>query len=391
VLHLVYPVAVAMPAIWPLAPYALEWCALYERAILDPELAHPLPREEVLALFQPDVLQRLAQLAAQKGWLEGINFTATAAALCPTATALTAANFEKILNKLAEVAAADASRIGDIPLCFATTAAATVYLPDGRAGVRNSARTCVFTGVLAPKRYQGVDFHHKPKKFWEGLCKVGGNFANQKLAPDDVRWLALTGFTKTANRAPFTLMGQFNCKTGGWIPIPPPLPRARVGIYNRGQLIGAVVGQVFELHEGDVADGAYEFAGGLAGLFPGGIPAAAAAGPAGPPGAFPAMFPHVLPGAYPNGPPGAIPAAFREQMGDFRFREMMEDFRDFLLRQEEAPTEIAPAETATPHELLAEMMEQALAHAREENSDGDEERPDLEGPQPDGADGDGAS
>jgi hypothetical protein len=173
--------------------------------------------------------------------------------------------------------------------------------------------------------------------------------------------------------------------------MPLPLPRARVGIYNRGQLIGAVVGQVFELHEGDVADGAYEFAGGLAGLFPGGIPAAAAAGPAGPPGAFPAMFPHVLPGAYPNGPPGAIPAAFREQMGDFRFREMMEDFRDFLLRQEEAPTEIAPAETATPHELLAEMMEQALAHAREENSDGDEERPDLEGPQPDGADGDGAS
>lgn len=180
-LQFLYPMAVTAHHDWPLAPYALEWCAFFERKILTGG-RDLTPRGEILALLHKDSLDRLAAAAKCMGWDMGVTLATTAAAACSTVTPATERTVIAVMHKLAKAAVASATD-GQLVFCLAALAAI-----DGRL----SAPGCHRQGA------------------WTSLWKVALKISR----PNDDAWFRLAGMAGE-KRSPAKLMGEFNCHTGG--------------------------------------------------------------------------------------------------------------------------------------------------------------------------------
>lgn len=126
ILTFLYAYALHTPK-WPLAPYALEWCALNEGGMPGSDLEPGAPRAEVLALLRPpaEALEILRRLAA--GVPAAASFVATATAACQTACPATVLAVQATIDTFARAVAATGAQY--VPLATAIHAAATAACP----------------------------------------------------------------------------------------------------------------------------------------------------------------------------------------------------------------------------------------------------------------------
>jgi hypothetical protein len=270
VLHFLYPMATIAYYDWPLAPYALEWCALFERKILAKGNNHT-PRREILALLYDDAIARLALIAKESGWDMGITLTAAAAAMCSTITEDTAGIICEALAKLGlsilsrvkdQADAADVHQVDGVSCVHlgpdfapnvrqvyesqALTEISECTLPELRrtsllresriarleAGPLEEERTllCVSTMAavschLAPYLTAKKCPHWASRGAWAYLC--GMELSDMSSAP--VAWLRLAGLSKNYTRSPNSLLSAFDCRTGKFC-------YARMLLYDKGIL-----------------------------------------------------------------------------------------------------------------------------------------------------------
>ena len=173
-----YPLAIGLSSGWVLAPYAFEWCALFER--------DARPRRELLALLHSDALKRLGVLAKEDKWAMGVTLTTAAAAV----------RHGDLVRGLSRMALESATGEGQAILCLATAAAAAVHLSPG---------CCNSCGGETKTRAPA----------WSCLLNTAPKLAlPEKAAPEDFAWLHLTGLAPDSERSPMRLMKAFDCRSG---------------------------------------------------------------------------------------------------------------------------------------------------------------------------------
>jgi hypothetical protein len=183
-LSFLYPVVVALPDGWALAPYSLEWCAENEwRLHNNPKAETPQPQREILTLLQQKPLEKLAALAKETGWELGAVYLN----LAMTAETLDTETSRKMIDGTLRAAR---SHLSSVQPATIAAAAATFHLHS-----MESSTTKMPAWMNLGKAMRAISAHRKVYS----LC---GTY----------NWFVLLGTELGSDRSPEHLISQFVCK-----------------------------------------------------------------------------------------------------------------------------------------------------------------------------------
>lgn len=205
-LYFLYPMVTRIPIGWMLAPYAYEWCARFEKRILQSSDGDQdcRPRRNLLSLIHHDPFQRLVPIARQMEWDMGHMLMAVITAASGAVSSQT--TLQSAIGVCTDVLRQSlklATSIDQIEFCLAVMTAgfkislqAFPLADQGTPKLGNTAPWCAL-GIGLPLG-----------------AEIGGDSIRSEVSD----WLELTGLENSASdspeRSPLKMMKKFSCNDG---------------------------------------------------------------------------------------------------------------------------------------------------------------------------------